>query len=91
MLNSDCDTNQECLDFVHFGKDFKYSLKNDGSIVTDEMDRQNDVEVECKKVYVDKPNFGENLISKLTNIILNANNTLQQSDFIVSNSKNQSE
>ena len=55
------------------------------------MDRQNDVEVECKKVYVDKPNFGENLISKLTNIIMNANNTLQQSDFIVSNSKNQSE
>lgn len=57
-------------------------MKNDGSIITTEMDKQNDVEPHCKKVFVDKPSFGVDLVSKICNIILNANDLLSISDFL---------
>ena len=84
LLTSDNDTNDECPEFLHFGKDFKYSLKSDGSIVTQHMDSVNEVEQSCKKVMVDKATIGDEIVDKISNIIQNAHDTLTSSDFVIS-------
>ena len=41
------DSNDQCIDFLDFGKEFKYNLKSDGSIVSKTMDKKYDIEEGC--------------------------------------------
>jgi hypothetical protein len=72
LLKSDIDTNDECLDYLHFGKDFRYTLKNDGCLISETMDRKNEVEEGCKKIFVDKPDTAREIVDKLSQILINS-------------------
>ncbi len=39
LLNTDIDSNEDCLEYLDFGKDFRYTLKNDGSIISETMEK----------------------------------------------------
>lgn len=53
LLSSDIDQNAECLDHHHFGKEFKYTIKSDGAIVSKRMDKINSIEEGCKRIQID--------------------------------------
>ena len=53
LLNEDNDSNPQCIDFLDFGKEYRYKIKSDGSIVTQTMDTNNNIEPDCRKVRLD--------------------------------------
>ena len=53
LLKQDLDSNSECLNYLDFGIEYAYYLKQDGMSIIERQDSKMKVERSCKKVKVE--------------------------------------